>query len=487
MAQPSKISPNDMLIAILCCGVAGLFVFATIASLPDLLVQSHSFILLYLAAFALMLAAYYLCKRSDRRVLAATLAFAVLFRIVMLFAPVTLSADIFRYIWDGRVTIHGVNPYRYAPNAPQVAHLQDDDVYPLISSIDHYTIYPPLAEAVFAAGAWLGDPSPLPLRLIFTAFDLGCLALLIVLLRVLGGERRNMLLWAWNPLPIVEFAGSGHSDSMMIFFLMLAVWGWSADREKSGWLAFGGSIAARLVPIIALPLAVAAVKPRKILAGAVWTGFAVAVCAAPYLTDWHLLGNWMQSSRLYAGTFIFNASFFATLLWARQTFHLFHPATEIQRLAFACNLLFGLLWVCVVIAFWRRSHRLGMQDYLAAVAWLFTLYFILTPNVQVWYVTWPTALVPLIYSSSFLTPAAGGSEEKRLSRILALVSRPHTALLVWSGLVTLAYEGYAGEVYGVPASLLWLEYGTLLLLALLQYRTSRKRNVAVVDAETRAA
>lgn len=509
MVQPAEVSRPDKLTEIILCGIASLLVFAAIASLPDLLDQCHLYILLSVLAFALMLAAYRVGRNLTRRMTIAAAAFAVLFRIAMLFSPVTLSQDIYRYVWDGRVSAHGVNPYRYLPKAPELESLRDDDVYPNISSIDHYTVYPPLAEAMFAAGAWLGDPSVLPIKIIFALFDLGCLALLIPLTSAMACERRNILLWAWNPLPIAEFAGSGHSDSMMIFFLLLAVWLWSTGRKKGGWLAIGGSIAARLVPVVTFPLALAVLKPRRILTPLFWSSLALVVCFAPYLTDFHLVRNWSESSRLYAGTFIFNASFFEILLWARQAFHLFYPATEIPRLALACNLVFGAIWIAAIVVFWRRrntpslsgadgvapgsaripacssSQTRDLKDYLTVTAWLFATYFLLTPNVQVWYVTWPAALVPLIYSSN--TAASAHARWPWREKLLEAVSRPHTALLVWSGTAVLAYEGYAGETYGVPAPILWAEYGTFFLFAAMQVWNLRKRNVAMADAQARTA
>lgn len=483
----SSATPRTQLIPLFLCGAASLLIFATAAALPNLLDSSRSFIALSLSAFALMLAGFRFCRGSGPAALVVAIAFAALFRLAMLFAPVTLSADVYRYLWDGRMTVHGVNPYRYVPSDPEIAPLRDDELYPRIGSKQYFSVYPPLAQAAFALGSWLGGSSTVPLRIMFVLFDLGCIALLFALARAAGCERRNVLLYAWNPLPIFEFAGSGHSDVLMIFFLLLAVWLLSAKRHRAGWIAFGASIAARLVPLITLPLALALFRPRRILSALLWSGLTFAVCALPFLTDLHFFVHWAQSGRLYAGGFLFNASFFALLLWLRQTFHLFSPATEIPALAMGCNALFAIIWMATVVFFWRRSERRTVRDYLTAISWLFAIYFLLTPNVQVWYTSWFVALLPLIYNT---TPASHSTESERrrwLPDFLAILARPNTALLAWSCLVVLAYEGYAREEYGVPAGLLWIEYGTVVALALLQLKFTRKRNVAVVDAETRAA
>ena len=75
---------------------------------------------------------------------------ALVFRLTLWWSPATLSDDIFRYVWDGRVQLADINPYLYAPSAPEVEHLRDA----LYHSINHAaipTIYPPLAQLFFRA------------------------------------------------------------------------------------------------------------------------------------------------------------------------------------------------------------------------------------------------------------------------------------------------------------------------------------------------
>src|SRR5438132_10922012 len=52
---------------------------------------------------------------GGRAVLVLILATASLLRLGALAAPVYLSDDIYRYIWDGRVQAAGINPYRCLP------------------------------------------------------------------------------------------------------------------------------------------------------------------------------------------------------------------------------------------------------------------------------------------------------------------------------------------------------------------------------------
>ena len=117
-------------------GVPGIRLFMTVA-----FVQSAIY----------LLAAWIVVRsRSSNATVLIVVAFAVVFRLSILFASPYLSDDIYRYVWDGRVQAAGVNPYRYIPAAPELAHLRDDVIYPKINRRDWaHTIYPPAAQVVF--------------------------------------------------------------------------------------------------------------------------------------------------------------------------------------------------------------------------------------------------------------------------------------------------------------------------------------------------
>src|SRR5262245_18276567 len=66
-------------------------------------------------------AAIFVVRGGVRPSLALVLATAALMRLGALAAPVYLSDDIYRYIWDGRVQAAGINPYRYIPDDAELA------------------------------------------------------------------------------------------------------------------------------------------------------------------------------------------------------------------------------------------------------------------------------------------------------------------------------------------------------------------------------
>ncbi len=72
----------------------------------------------------------------------------------LIFLPRT-SDDAYRYVWDGRVLLAGIDPYRFVPLDPALAHLRDPLLFPegeppLINRPRAPTIYPPIAQLWFA-------------------------------------------------------------------------------------------------------------------------------------------------------------------------------------------------------------------------------------------------------------------------------------------------------------------------------------------------
>src|SRR5262245_9963667 len=106
----------------------GVGVVALTAATPTLHWRLGGWVLI--AAFAATGAAAYAARRlsehaDQRSALLIVLAAAAAMRLVLLFAEPYLSSDIYRYIWDGRVQAAGINPYRYVPNASELAVLRD--------------------------------------------------------------------------------------------------------------------------------------------------------------------------------------------------------------------------------------------------------------------------------------------------------------------------------------------------------------------------
>jgi hypothetical protein len=190
---------------------------------------------------------------AETSTLAAILVVAVLLRAIALFAPQALSTDVFRYVWDGRVQAALINPYRFVPADPALAPLRDESIYPNINRADYaHTIYPPTAQLAFLAIERVSD-SVLGMRLGLIGFEAVAVGCLIALLRRRGLSTTRVLLYAWHPLPIWEFAGSGHVDAMAIAFLLVAFL--AASRRAPLWtgVALAAATLVKYYPILAAP------------------------------------------------------------------------------------------------------------------------------------------------------------------------------------------------------------------------------------------
>src|SRR5690349_16665704 len=212
---------------------------------------------LKLAAVQLLiyLAVAWLSLRTpdSRTLLLVGLVFAALFRLSILFTTPYLSDDIYRYIWDGRVQAAGINPYRYVPADASLANLRDDKIYPYINRRDSaQTIYPPVAEAVFLVVTRFSQ-SVTWMKAAMVGFEAVAIWALIQLLASFGLARQRVLIYAWHPLVVWEFAGSGHIDAMAIAFIALALLARRKDRQMSTGFFLACATCVKLFPAVLFP------------------------------------------------------------------------------------------------------------------------------------------------------------------------------------------------------------------------------------------
>jgi hypothetical protein len=215
------------------------------------------------------------------------LGVAVAMRLLTLTAPPILSSDIYRYVWDGRVQLAGIDPYRYVPAADQLAFLRDEAVYPHINRAEYaHTVYPPAAQAIFALAAVV-TPGVFGMKATIAAFDALTLVTLIPLLRIARRDPAELLIYAWLPLPVWEFAGNAHIDGAAAALLALALL--LVVRGQRVWTGIVLAMATltKFLPAVVLP---AFWRPRdwRLLAAFVAT---LVVLYLPYCsTGWRLLG-----------------------------------------------------------------------------------------------------------------------------------------------------------------------------------------------------
>jgi alpha-1,6-mannosyltransferase len=362
---------------------------------PPLERTNHPF---YLVWFSAVFSVYVLALLSIRRqepharpiVIALIVGWALIFRVNVLWVtPGFLSDDIYRYVWDGVVQQAGINPYDYPPEAPELAYLRDETIFPMINRKWALTLYPPGAQLFFRLMAWLSPGDLLAVKAMILLADVASIALLMLLLKHLGMHRSHVLFYAWHPLIIVELGISGHLDGLMIPFVLLAfLW----MIQKRPWLV-GASLAIatliKLYPAILLP-----VLYRKrgwtmplVFGGLVSLGYLLYLDAGMQIFGY--LPHYLAPDEFH------NLSLRPILMWLVGLFT-GNPFRYVKWLSVALLLL--VMVPCV-----RQSNKSPPQ----AVQWgvgLIALYLtVVSPSVFQWYLVWLLALVTL--TQSWLTPA----------------------------------------------------------------------------------
>lgn len=384
----------------------------------------------HLALWGVAFAAYVVALRASRglsvRGLHLALAAALLWRAALVGAPPLLSDDVYRYVWEGRIQLHGGNPYAWPdrPEAEKWSALRDG-VWAGVNHKAYTAIYPPLWQLAARAVVALRD-SVAAMKAFLVCCELLTLWALAALLRRRGLPPERLLVLAWSPLALVEIAGSGHNEALGMLMLVLSLLGLDAGRPLASALAAALGFQAKLLPGL-----VAAAWARRYRPWHAALALAVAaLLAVPYASAGGSL--WMSLGR-YAEHWRFNETLFAPLAAA-----LGHAA--------AVRVAALLLAAAALLLAWRRTEPVDAA--LAVVA----LSLLLAANLLPWYALW---LLPL------------------------LVLRDAPAALLFTGSVGLAYLVYPAWLAGGPWHVGWgvraLEYGPCAAVALWRWRYTVER------------
>ena len=68
-----------------------------------------------------------------------------------------------------------------------------------------------------------------------------------------GQDPRRVVLYAWNPLPLIEVAGNGHIDALGVLLLFAALYALHSQRWAAAICALAGAFLVKLVPLVLLP------------------------------------------------------------------------------------------------------------------------------------------------------------------------------------------------------------------------------------------
>ena len=368
---------------------------AAIARVPNLSEAVALFFVLFGSAFLFYAAAVWWCPAGNGpRLVALILAVGLGARLALIWAPPSLSTDAYRYVWDARVARAGIDPYAYAASARELEPLRDSEIFPKLNHPAWRTIYPPGAQAFFQA---VYRVRPDSVRAMKWAVGLAELIGLVTVLGCLAAGGRplsQIIVYAWNPLVLVEVWGMGHLDGLVVPAVAGAAWATMRSRHAvaGGLLAIGALV--KLYPMALLVL----------LPTVAWPG-AIGTFATVFLAGY---APW-----LFAGTPALGS---LHRYMAEEYFNpgLLRPIVESPAVA----LLVAVLWMFAV----RLSRR---DDPLPSRAVpLVGGLLLLSPNIFPWYAVW---LVPF------------------------LAFAPSVPWIAFTGTVVLAYAFFLQQPWAVPA------------------------------------
>ena len=385
-----------------------------LARVPNLVLAPRTFLALFTVAWlAYACGALVTFRVRTRLTVVVILTVGILTRMLMLPALPSLSTDAYRYVWDARVSSVGIDPYAYAPTAPEVAGLRDANIYPRLNHVTWRTVYPPVAQAIFLAVYRFAPDSVFALKVAFGMAELLALAALAVLLRTLHIPLGRLTIYAWNPLLLVEIWGSGHLDAVVLAPVIAAALASARRRDGVAAILLGIGTLVKVYPAVLLLL----LSGRRRVS--VLAPFAIVVIAgtiaAGGLDRWPIMPIWRYVSDEY-----FNPGLVRALV-------------NEPLLALAAT----AAWVFVIA--WRGRAGSLAERAMPMVAGV----IVLGLNVFPWYVVW---LVPF------------------------LAVTPSVPWIVFTGTVGFAYSFFLSEPWTIPVWARLVEAAPLAIAAIVKLR-----------------
>jgi hypothetical protein len=364
---------------LLVIGIAMVAAWVYVASLGDLTRNVPRFLFAFGVLYALYIAAVALVQRlrdPRRSVLIVVFVVAAAARVTLIGSTPSLSDDIYRYVWEGRVLRAGYNPFVHAPASEDLRHLRDGD----FEAINHKhlaTIYPPLAQAAFYVGAVAGR-GVTPHKIIYVLFDLATAVLIAQFLRVRKRDPALSAVYAWSPLVILEFAHSGHMDALAIFFLVLTLFLVERGRTVTGLVSMALSFLAKYFSAVLIPFFW--MRKRYLVGIALF----VVLVVLGYLPFVDASAGLVSSLGVYGRHWEFNSFGYAV---AVRMFKM----PELVRL--------GLAALAILFAFYQ-GHR---QRDIVRYAYLVTgCALLVTPTMYPWYLCWVVPFLCFYVDRSWL-------------------------------------------------------------------------------------
>lgn len=388
---------------------------------------------------------YYFLIHNNRKYSFKSLAIlAILFRLIFLIAIPNLSQDFYRFIWDGRLILEGLNPYISLPevfireNLLPIAEAKElyAGMGPMNGS--HYTNYPPLNQFCFFIAALLSSKSiwgaAIVFRLQIILADIGILYFGAKLLKLLNKNTKLIFLYILNPFIIIELTGNLHFESVMLFFLVTSLYFLQQKKWILAAFLLAFSVSIKLIPLLFLPIFLKwflTDKQGKIQ----WDSInklvlfyaiviiTIAVLFIPFLSS-TLIESYSSSVGLWFKNFEFNASFYYVF---REIGYLFRGYNEIAVI----GKIMPVLTVIFLLATSLFKRNKTTVEVITSMLFALSFYYFTTTTMHPWYLATP---------------------------LILCVFTNYRFPVIWSFVIILSYQAYANTPWKENLWIIAIEY-----------------------------
>ena len=378
-------------------------------------------------------------------------------RVLFLPSIPNLSQDFYRFIWDGRLLILGINPYMFSPEQLANGLLKATELTSLEAisnakiliqgmgslNASHYSNYPPINQLCFALAALFAKTSILGsvivLRIIIIGADLGILYFGKKLLERLNLPAKNIFWYFLNPFIIIELTGNLHFEGVMLFFVIWSLYMLDKKRWVLAAILLGVSVSVKLLPLLFLPLFYKYLAPEGLFKKGFWkmkkfywvTLTTIVITFAPFASK-TFISNFSATIGLWFQSFEFNASIYYIIRWIG------FQAVGWNIIATVGLILPMVVFICIVLLTVFRKYN-TTQKLITGMLLAVSIYFLLATTVHPWYIATP---------------------------VLLSVFTKYKFPLLWSFMICFSYAAYGANGFNENLLLVAIEYSVVIGVAL---------------------
>ena len=367
----------------------------------------------YSSAFAIYF--YILKTAKEKEDIQFWIKMALILRGVLLFSLPHFSEDIYRFIWDGRLTNLGINPFNFKPSYfvenQLYSNILTPELFSQLNSKEYFTVYPSVCQGIFALAVWLFPKSIYGSAIVIKSFLLASEIGSIFLLKKMLSDSKKILIYALNPLIIIELCSNAHFEAAMIFFFLLSIF--LLEKAVSylkiqpnkiipplsknlilSAFAFALSVASKMLPLMLLPFFIKRMGIKRSFVFFMMIGVSLLLIFIPLFNPL-FINNLQSSLKLYFQKFEFNASVYYVVREVGTYLRGYNPIKEISPILTNTVLIgFALIMIFEKIKKGEELIKFNLEDGIfTTFLYALSIYFLCATTVHPWY-----AALPLVIS-----------------------------------------------------------------------------------------